>query len=367
MDAKIERYDTVVIGGGQAGLAAGYHLTKAGRPYVIVDAQPRIGESWRRRWDSLRLFTPADISALPGSRFPGDRWRFPTKDDMAAYLERYAATFGLPVRNGVHVTRLSRAGDRFVIETADKRYEAEHVIVATGADRAPNVPDFATQLDPEIAQLHSSGYRSPTTLRPGGVLIVGAGNSGAEIALDIATTHPTWLAGRYRKVPTDPASSRLLFTLMKPFVLHVLTMDTPIGRRILRAVRAQGGAPVVRVTRKALESAGVALMPRMQGVRDGRPLLADGTVPDVTNVIWCTGFAPGLEWIDLPIHDERGEARATRGVSTDVPGLYFVGRPFQYSWTSAVVHGVGRDAKYVVDQIAKGSAPHAAVRREAWT
>ncbi len=355
MDRKIERYETVVIGGGQSGLASGYHLAKAGRSFIILDAYPRIGEAWRRRWDSLRLFTPSELNALPGLKFPGDGWYFPTKDDMAAFLERYAAMFALPVRTGVRVTRLAREGGRFVVETADATYEADSVVVATGADHTPRVPAFASELDPGIAQLHSFEYRNPAMLRPGGVLVVGAGNSGAEIALDVAPTHQTWLAGRYRKVPMDPADSRIMFKLTKPIMLHVLTIDTPIGRRVLRAVRGRG-APVIRVRRTSLQAAGVALVPRMEGVREGRPVLADGTMPDVTNVIWCTGFQPGLDWIDLPIHDGRGEAHETRGVSTDVPGLYFVGRPFQYSWTSAVVHGVDRDAKYVVDQIVKGRA-----------
>jgi putative flavoprotein involved in K+ transport len=360
MDTKIERHETVIIGGGQAGLAAGYHLTQARRSFVILEAHARIGDSWRKRWDSLRLFTPTELNNLPGFAFPARHWTFPTKDEMADYLERYAAMFDLPVRTDVHVQRLTRNGQRFVIETETTTYEADNVIIATGADRAPRIPDFALDLDPRILQLHSSEYRNPAMLRPGGVLIVGAGNSGAEIALDVARTHRTWLAGRYRRSPGGPSRSRIANFFVKPILLHVLTIDTPIGRRVRGAIRkGGGGAPVERVTLKALAAANVELVPRMDHVQDGRPALADGRVADAANVIWCTGFAPGLEWIDLPIHDERGEARHVRGVVPDVPGLYFVGRPFQYAFISAAVGGVGRDAGYVAKQIVKRAATRA--------
>ncbi len=353
MDMKIERYETVIIGGGQAGLAVGYHLAKTGRPFVILEANGRVGDSWRKRWDSLRLFTPAELDGLPGAPYPASNWTFPTKDEMADYLEGYAAKFGLPVRTGIRVTRLGRNGDRFVIETPETTFEADHVVVASGADRTPRIPDFALDLDSRILQLHSSEYRNPAFLRPGAVLIVGLGNSGAEIALDVAPTHQTWLSGRYRRMPVGPSRSPILNMFVKPLMLHVMTIDTPIGRKMRGKLTGGGGAPVERVSLKALSAARVEIVARVESVRDGRPVLADGGRPDVANVIWCTGFAPGLEWIDLPVLDRRGEARQIRGVVADTPGLYFVGRPFQYSFTSAAVGGVGRDAGYVAKQIAK--------------
>lgn len=351
MDTKIERYETVIIGAGQAGLATGYHLTKARRSFVILESNARVGDNWRKRWDALSLFTPAELDGLPGMRFPARRWTFPTKDQMGDFLERYAAMYDMPVRTGVQVKRLGRSGGRFVVETADTTYEAESVVVATGADRVARIPDFALDIDPRIQQLHSSEYKNAALLRPGAVLIVGAGNSGAEIAIDVAKTHPVLLSGRYWRAPTGPSRSPIANFFVGPIIKHVMTIDTPIGRKVLNKFSLGGGAPVERVSLKMLGAANVELVPRIEGVRDGRPVLAGGWALDVANVIWCTGFAPGLEWIDLPIHDERGEARQIRGVVADVPGLYFVGRPFQYSWLSAAIGGVGRDSAYIVKQI----------------
>jgi putative flavoprotein involved in K+ transport len=353
-DMKSELYETVVIGGGQAGLCVGYHLAQAGRSFVILESNGRVGDSWRKRWDSLRLFTPAELNGLPGLRYPGRNWTFPTKDEMGDFLEAYANKFRLPVRTGVSVQRLSKTGDRFLIETAQATFEADNVVVASGADHVRRIPDFALDLEPRIMQLHSSEYRNSAMLRPGKVLVVGAGNSGAEIALDVARTHKTLLSGRYRRSPGGPSRSPIANLFIKPIMLHVITIDTPLGRKVRAAMqKGGGGAPVERVTLKALGAAGVELVARMESVRDGEPVLADGAMPDIANVIWCTGFTPGLEWIDLPVHDERGEARHVRGVSSDVSGLYLIGRPFQYSFISAAVGGVGRDAGYVAKQIVR--------------
>ncbi len=187
--------DTVVIGGGQAGLAIAYHLAQQHRDFVILDAHERIGDAWRLRWDSLRLFTPAKYDGLPGMPFPGDRLGFPTKDEQADYLEAYAEHFGLPVRTGVHVDRVSRVGDRFAVEAGARRWEAENVVLATGGHQVPRVPEFAGRLGASVLQVHSSDYRNPAQLRPGPVLVVGMGNSGAEIALDVSATHATTIAG----------------------------------------------------------------------------------------------------------------------------------------------------------------------------
>jgi putative flavoprotein involved in K+ transport len=186
----LEYFETVIIGGGQAGLSVGYHLKKQGRPFVILDANERIGDAWRKRWDSLRLFTPARYSGLTGWRFPAPAVSFPTKDEMADYLESYAARFDLPVRTGIKVDGLSKEGDRFVVASGNRRFEAEHVVVATGANQVPKVPEFADKLRSSIVQLHSSQYRHPSQLQESAVLVVGAGNSGAEIAFEVSRTHP---------------------------------------------------------------------------------------------------------------------------------------------------------------------------------
>jgi len=353
MDSNIERVEIVVIGGGQAGLAVGYHLARARRSFVILDTNERVGDAWRKRWDSLRVFSPARLDGLPGRPFPVSGWYFPTKDELADYLEDYAAHFALPVRTGVRVTRVSKSDQRFIVESAHGRFEADHVVIASGHEHTPRTPDFARDLDPKINQLHSSEYRRPSQLT-GPTLVVGAGNSGAEIALDLSRTHPTLLSGQLRRMPVGPSRSPLVTALIWPIVSHVLTIDTPIGRRV-RAKMLHAKAPVERVTEKALAAAGVERVARVVGGRNGSPLLEDGRVLDVANVVWCTGYRTALEWIDLPIFDDDGEPKQTRGVVDAAPGLYFVGRFFQYAFTSFLIGGVGRDAAYIAKQIEAGA------------
>jgi len=357
MEATIERYDTVVIGAGQAGLAAGYHLQQAGRKFVIVDAGERVGDVWRKRYDSLRLFTPGFLSGLPGWSFPGGAWHFPTKDEVADYFEGYVQRFALPVRTGTRVTRLSMRGDRFLLETTAGLIEADDVVVATGMFARPRIPDFALDVDARIVQLHAAEYRNPGTLRPGGVLVVGAGNSGAEIALEVARTHHTLLSGRYRRMKIGPSRSPILAFVMWQFLYHLATIKTPIGRRLRARMGRHPAMPVERVSLQMLTAAGVERVARVTGVRGGRPALDDGAAVDVANIIWCTGYRSDLDWIDLPIFDEDGQPRQVRGVA-DVPGLYFVGRWFQYGFASALIAGVGRDAEYVVRRIASRAKAH---------
>jgi putative flavoprotein involved in K+ transport len=189
-----ERVQVVVIGAGQAGLSVGYHLARRGVRFVILEAKARVGDSWRERWDSLRLFTTGRLDGLDGMPFPAPGHRYPTKDEMADYLEAYAARFALPVRTGVRVTGLSRQGERYLVSAGDQRFEADHVVIAMATYQEPRIPAFAAELAPEIGQLHSREYRRPSQLKPGGVLVVGAGNSGAEIALEAVQQRPSDLA-----------------------------------------------------------------------------------------------------------------------------------------------------------------------------
>jgi putative flavoprotein involved in K+ transport len=347
------RYDTIIIGGGQAGLATGYYLQQQGRDFVILDANKRIGDSWRNRWDSLRLFTPARYDGLPGMPFPAPAHAFPTKDEMADYLEAYATRFDLPVRTGVKVDCLSRQGDRFVMTAGDLRFEAEQVVVAMGSWQRPWIPPFAQELDLRIVQLHSSEYRNPSQLRDGGVLIVGAGNSGSEIALETARDHPTWLSGRdtgHLPFRIDGLASRILLRPLFRLVFHrVLTVHTPIGRKVRQKVLYHG-MPLIRVKPQNLASAGIERVGRIVGVRDGLPVLEDDCVLEVANVIWCTGFHPDFSWINLPVLGEEGPMHE-RGVVATEPGLYFVGLLFLYAASSAMIHGVERDAAYVARAI----------------
>jgi putative flavoprotein involved in K+ transport len=352
--AHSESFDTVIIGGGQAGLATGYHLVKQGLHFVILDANDRIGDSWRKRWDSLRLFTPARYDGLPGWPFPAPAWSFPTKDEMADYLEAYAARFDLPVRTGVHVDGLSREADRYVVTAGDRRFEADHVVVASGAYHCPRVPAFTLELDPGIVQLHSSEYRNPSQLREGSVLIVGAANSGAEIALEVSRDHMTWLSGRHPgQEPTRPGSrwDRLLTPVIWFLFQHVVTVKTPIGRKVRRELHFRG-LPLARVRPEDITAAGIERVPRTMGARGGLPVLDDGRDLEVANVIWCTGFVPDFPWIDLPIFAEDGGPVHDRGIVRSEPGLYFVGLFFLYAAASSLVGGVGRDAEYIARHIA---------------
>jgi putative flavoprotein involved in K+ transport len=352
-----ERFDVIVIGGGQAGLAVGYHLAQAGLRFVILDASERIGDSWRNRWDSLRLFTPAKFDSLAGMAFPAPRNSFPTKDQMADYLAAYAARFQLPVRSGARVEKLFRQGSRYVVRTGARELEASQVIVAMAGYQRPKIPLFATALPGGIVQMHSSEYRNPAQLRPGGVLIAGAGNSGADLAMETARNgHPTWMAGRDTgHVPFRPESllGRNLFApLVLRFIFHrVLTIRTPLGRKARPKVLAKG-VPLIRVKPVDLAEAGVRRVPRVVGVRDARPLLADGQTLSVTNVLWCSGYQPGFDWIDLPVFDEDGTVQHIGGVVEQAPGAYFVGLSFLYAMSSSMIHGVSRDAARIVNVVA---------------
>ena len=358
--AQSQRIQTVVIGAGQAGLSVGYHLAQRGLPFVILEANQRVGDTWRRRWDSLRLFTPARFDGISGMPFPAPPHSFPTKDEMANYLESYAKQFGLPVRTGVKVDRLSRQGDRYVVSSGSQRFEADHVVIAMATYQSRRTPAFAAELDPGIAQLHSLDYRSRSQLREGSVLIVGAGNSGSEIALELARAgHKVWLSGRSTgEIPfriSGLAARLLLIRLVLRFLFHrVLTTDTPIGRKARPKVISKGG-PLIRVKARDLAAAGVEWVPRTAGVRNGQPVLEDDRVLDVANVIWCTGFNPGFSWIDLPVTMDLhgGPLMHHRGVVASEPGLYFVGLHFLYAMSSTMIHGVSRDAEYIAETVAE--------------
>jgi putative flavoprotein involved in K+ transport len=361
---ETKRIETIVIGGGQAGLATGYYLQEQGRDFVILDASERIGHAWRNRWDSLRLFTPARYCRLPGMPFPAPDHTFPTKDETADYLEAYAAHFELPVQLGGRVDSLAREGEQFLVTAGERCFVADNVVVAMSTYQVPWVPPFAQELDSNIVQMHSSEYRNPSQLQDGGVLIVGAGNSGAENTLEVAREHPTWVSGRdVGHIPfrIETAAARHLFVpLVLRIIFHrVLSLGTPIGRKMRPKLLSQGG-PLVRVKPQDLTAAGIERLPKTVGVRDGLPVVEGGRVLDVANVIWCTGFRPNFSWIGLPIFgdEERPkEPRHDRGIVPDVPGLYFVGLFFLYALSSSLLTGVGRDAKRIVEHIATRTSP----------
>lgn len=359
-----ERVDTVVVGAGQAGLATAYHLQRRDRACVVLEADARVGDVWRRRFDSLRLYSPARYDGLPGLAFPGDPWSFPTKDEMADYLEAYAAHFALPVRTGVRTERLRDGGSDgggtsgFTLETSDGPVQARTVVVATGGWASPVVPPLAAKLDPGIVQLHSSAYSRPEQLPDGPVLVVGASHSGADIAHEVAATHRTILAGHVHgelPVALDSRAAHAVLPVLWFVANHVLTERTPVGRRVRPHIR-QGGGPLLRVKRAHLAAAGVEHHEqRVAGVRGGQPVLDDGTVLDVATVVWCTGFRSGASWLDLPVDGADGWPEQRGGASPAADGLYFVGVPFQSRFASMLVGGVQRDAAAVARQIAARS------------
>ena len=358
--STLETVDTVVVGAGQAGLATAHELVGRGRDCVVLDREARVGDNWRHHYDSLRLYTPGRYTGLPGLPFPGDPDACPGKDEVADYLAAYAAELGLPVRTGTGVERVGKAADGsdgYDVTTTRGTIRCRNVVVATGTfGRAPAVPDVAGDLDPGILQLHSSQYRRPGQLRDGPVLVVGASHSGCDIAYELAATRETHLAGRdCGQLPLRWRGSGAPRVL--PLVVfawrHVLTRRTPLGRRAMPHVRAHGG-PMLRVTREDLAARGVVRhLQRVDAVTDGRPALADGTPLDVANVVWATGYRQRFDWLDLPVVGEDGWPREYRGVADDAPGLYFCGLAFQYAFSSMVLPGVGRDARFVVDHLVR--------------
>jgi putative flavoprotein involved in K+ transport len=344
----------IVIGAGQAGLSIGYHLARRQIPFIILDAGERIGDVWRKRWDSLRLFTPAQFDGLDGMPFPAPAGTFPTKDQMADYLAAYARQFRLPVRSGMRVESVSRTGDRYLVTAGGAQFEADHVVVAMANYQQKFIPPFAGELDRGIVQLHAGDYRNPGHLQKGPALVVGAGNSGAEIALELANSRKTWLAGRdVGEVPFNMTSligRHVQSRFILRFVFHrLLTAATPMGRKANASFHT---TPLIRTKSRDLAAAGVERTPRLAGIRDGRPLLEDGRALDVANVVWCTGFRADASWIRLPVFAENGEPVHVRGVATGEPGLYFLGRHFIFAVSSSMIHGVGRDARHLAEVIA---------------
>jgi putative flavoprotein involved in K+ transport len=312
----MENVVVAVIGAGQAGLAVGYHLKRLRQSFVIFDGGSAIGGPWRARWDSLKLFTPAQYDGLPGMPFPAARDTFPGKDEMADYLGAYAAHFQLPVELGRRVRRLRKEGDAYTLDFDGQNVRAKRVVIATGTNPTPKPPPFVL----DAFQIHSVDYRNPKSVPAGDVLVVGGGTSGVEIALELANDRRVFLSGRL----TFQIPRLLLRYAGRPywwFVSNLLTVRTPMGRKARRAILGGHGAPLLRTGARELAAAKVERVPRLIGAESGRPKLEDGRVLDVRAVVWCNGFNA-------------------------------VGMPFQYALTSGLVGGVGRDAAYIAEHIA---------------
>jgi len=343
--ARHDLLDVVVIGGGQAGLAMAWHLAREQLRFTVLEAGPELGHTWRSRWDSLRLFTPAQHDGLPGMPFPGPPDTYPGKDAAAGYLQAYAAAFGLPVRLNARVTRLSRTQDGFDVRTENEAFRARQIVVATGPFQVPFVPPVAGRLDGSVTQLHSSAYRSPQALPPGPVLVVGGGNSGFQIARELAATRPVGLstATKAPVLPQRLAGKDLFWWLTQLRLMRVTTQSRP-GRRM------SAREFIIGTSRRELQAAGVRFRPAVTGA-DGHTIrFTDGTSMDATVVIWATGYRPDYSWIDIPGVTVGGQVIHRRGV-TEVSGLYFLGLSWQHTRGSALLGFVGDDAAYLAPLI----------------
>ncbi|HEX7071272.1 MAG TPA: NAD(P)-binding domain-containing protein, partial [Rhodothermales bacterium] len=305
------------------------------------------GNAWRNRWDSLRLFTPAVYCGLPGMPFPAAPWHLPDKDETADYLERYAQRFELPIRLGTRVEWVWRDGDRFVVRAGSTRLEADQVIIATGPFQRPWIPDVSARLSPSITQIHSSQYRNPFELPDGPTLVVGVGNSGAQIALELARTRKVWLAGKETGHLPRRFFGRDVFAWLWPHFTR-FTVETRFGRHI--RTRLEKGDPLIGISPRHLKEAGVQRVGRVDDEIGGLPV-CEGELIQPEVVVWCTGFRSDYHWIDPAALDHEGQPLHRRGVSTTLPGLYFVGLPFQHRRTSALIGGVGEDAAFIAEHV----------------
>jgi putative flavoprotein involved in K+ transport len=345
MQGSQQSYDVVVIGGGQAGLAIGYFLKRQEKHFVILDTAVSIGSAWRARWHSLVLFTPRRYDSLPGLPFPGDPDGYPTRDEVIAYLENYREKFALPLDLDSHVRAMTKDDGTFLLDLHGRTVKARQVVVATGPFQTPRVPDLASELAPEVFQTHGQGYRAPSDVPAGSVLVVGGGNTGYQIASELSLTHHVHLAvgGRQKPLPQKLLGRDLFWWLVTTRVFKT-SIDSRLGQKLSRRETLIGSSP------QALKQHGVKMKPRMTDASGRTVSFSDGSDLSVDAVIWATGFSLDHSWIKLPILNQDGTARHRRGV-TDLPGLYFLGLPWQHTRGSALLGWVKEDAEYIAERI----------------
>jgi putative flavoprotein involved in K+ transport len=340
------RHEVIVIGGGQAGLAMGYHLAEQRRDFAILEAAGEPAAAWRARWDSLRLFTPVRYDSLPGFVFPGDPGSYPTRDEVVDYLTGYASHFDLPVEFNSRVSSARKEGDGYVVESEGGTYETDQVVVATGPFQVPRIPSIAQRLHVDVVNFHSSEYRDPAALPPGPVLVVGGGNTGFQIAAELAGSHDVHLSVGSRQMPLPQRIlGRDLFTFLEATRLMSQTVDSKMGRRMKDRDTLIGSRPSA-LRRKH----GVTLRPRATDASGTAVSFEGGTTMQVSSVIWATGFELDHSWVHVPVFDDSGQVVHRRGV-TDCAGLYFLGLPWLHTRGSALLGWVQHDAKHLAEQI----------------
>jgi putative flavoprotein involved in K+ transport len=341
-----ERYEVVIVGAGQAGLALGYHLARRGRNFLILEREHDVAPAWRGRWDSLTLFTPRRYDSLPGLEFPGDPDGYPMRDEVLAYLQGYAAHFDLPIRFAAAARGLSREGEQFVIDLDDGRITADQVVIATGPFQEPGIPAFASGLAADVVQMHSTGYRRSSDLPAGRTLVVGGGNTGYQIAEELVASRETHLAVGRRQMPLPQRFlGRDLFWWLSKTGLIDKSVETKFGRRASQKDTLVGSRP------SRIKKHGVIMHGRATTASGRTVTFDDGSSIDVDGVVWATGFRYDHSWIDLPLTDASGRVKQRRGV-TEIPGLYALGLHWQYTRGSALLGFVKDDAAFIADQIA---------------
>ena len=349
---RMEYRDAVVVGGGQAGLAIGYYLAQQDLNFTILEAAGRPAAAWRQRWDSLRLFTPARYDSLPGKPFPGDPDSYPGRDEVVAYLTEYAEQFELPVELSSPVCSVRPADGRYLVETEGRIHEAGQVVIATGPFQVPFTPAIADGLADAVVHFHSSEYTTPGSIPPGPVLVVGGGNTGFQIAAELAATHEVHLSiGSRQKPLPQRVLGRDLFSVLDRLGVLKKSADTRIGRRLkANEDTLIGSSP------RSLRRLGVRLRPRATAAAANTVSFEDGTALDVSSVIWATGYRLDHSFVDAPVFDARGNVVHERGV-TESPGLYFLGLPWLHTRGSALLGWVKDDARYLADRISDRAVP----------
>lgn len=341
-------YDTIVIGAGQAGLAAAFYLKKFKHNFLIIDKGKEVGESWKNRYDSLVLFTPRMYDALPGLTLEGERHGFPAKDEIVTYLKQYVKAFDLPIQFQTEVVKMQHQQDLFTIETNQGIVQSKQVIVATGAFQSPRIPSFSRNITNDVFQIHSSQYKNPAQLKEGNALVVGGGNSGAQIAYELSKERETFLAIS-NKITYLPLviQEKSIFWWFDKFGILKASANSFLGKTIQKK-----GDPIFGYELKeALKRKEIILKPRVINGIHNEITFEDETTTKVQNIIWATGFHSIYPWLKIDdLFNAEGKIIHHRGV-TNVKGLYFIGLPWQHRRGSALLQGVGFDAEFIIKHL----------------